>query len=137
MLIIGGFVFLLVCVFGSYLVHGGSMGPLIKALPFELWAIGGAAIGTFVMGNSLHGVKHTMGGVGKAMKGASFHRADYIELLSLLYYFVRLASTRGNMAVEPHIEQPADSAAFRKFPDRAWIGPNTACKAAGPKGRRR
>ena len=116
MLIIGGFVFLLASVFGSYLVHGGSMGPLIKSLPFELWAIGGAAIGTFVMGNSMHGVKHTLGGMGKTFKGASFHKHDYVELLSLLYYFVRLASTKGNMALEPHIEKPAESVAFQKFP---------------------
>ena len=43
MLTIGGFVFLLVCVFGSYLVSGGSIGPLAEALPFEMWTIGGAA----------------------------------------------------------------------------------------------
>ena len=34
-----------VCVFGSYLVSGGSLDVLIEALPFEMWTIGGAAIG--------------------------------------------------------------------------------------------
>ena len=34
MLTIGGLVFLLFCVFGSYVVHGGSLGPIMKALPF-------------------------------------------------------------------------------------------------------
>ncbi len=46
MLTIGGLVFLFICVFGSYLSSGGSMAPLIEAVPFELWTIGGAAIGT-------------------------------------------------------------------------------------------
>jgi chemotaxis protein MotA len=64
----------------------------------------------------MHDVKHTLAGFGKIMKGAVFGKADYVELLSLLYYLVRLASTKGNMAVEPHIEKPADSAAFQKFP---------------------
>jgi chemotaxis protein MotA len=116
MLTIGGLVFLLVCVFGSYLTAGGSIEPLIEALPFEMWTIGGAAIGTFIMSNSMHDVKHTLGGFGKIMKGTAFKKSDYVDLLSLLYYLVRLASTKGNMALEAHIEKPAESAAFQKFP---------------------
>jgi chemotaxis protein MotA len=116
MLTIGGLVFLLVCVFGSYLVSGGSVAPLAEALPFELWTIGGAAMGSFVMANSMHDVKHTLGGFGKILKGASFGKADYVDLLSLLYYLMRLASTKGNMALEPHIEKPEDSPAFQKYP---------------------
>jgi chemotaxis protein MotA len=116
MITIGGFVFLLICVFGSYLASGGSVAPLAEALPFEMWTIGGAAIGTFVMGNSMHDVKHTMGAFGKILKGAAYKKSDYVELLSLLYFLVRLASTKGNMAVEPHIEKPSDSVAFQKYP---------------------
>jgi chemotaxis protein MotA len=116
MLTIGGLVFLLICVFGSYLVSGGSVAPLVDAVPFEMWTIGGAAIGSFVMANSMHDVKHTLGGFGKVLKGATFKKADYVDLLSLLYYLMRLASTKGNMALEPHIEKPEDSPAFQKYP---------------------
>ena len=116
MLTIGGLVFLLICVFGSYLVSGGSIAPLAEALPFELWTIGGAAAGAFVMANSMHGVKHTMHGLGKMVKGAVYKKPDYVELLSLMYYLVRLASTKGNMALEPHIEKPSESSAFQRFP---------------------
>ena len=116
MLTIGGLVFLLFCVFGSYLVSGGSVAPLAEALPFEMWTIAGAALGTFIMGNSIYEVKHTLAGFGKILKGASFKKADYVDLLSLLYYLMRLASTKGNMALEPHIEKPEDSAAFQKYP---------------------
>ena len=113
---IGGLVFLFACVFGSYLASGGAMGPLIEALPFELLTIGGAAIGTFVMSNSMHDIKHTLGGIGKIVKGAAFRKADYVDLLSLLYYLMRLASTKGNMALEAHIEKPEESPAFQKYP---------------------
>ncbi len=113
---IGGLVFVLVCVFGSYLLSGGSMGPLVEALPFEFLTIGGAAIGTFVMSNSMHDVKHALHGIGKVLKGAVYKKQDYLDLLCLLYYFVRLASTKGTMALEPHIEKPSESAAFAKFP---------------------
>jgi chemotaxis protein MotA len=116
MLTLGGLGFLLACVFGSYLASGGSLGPLVEAIPFEMLTIGGAAIGTFVMSNSMHDVKHTLGGLGKALKGAVYKKADYVELLSLLFFLMRLASTKGAMALEPHIEKPGDSAAFQRFP---------------------
>src|ERR1700728_2282667 len=116
MLTIVGLVLLFGCVLGSYLASGGSMEPLIEAVPFEMWTIGGAAIATTLMANSMHDVKHTLGAFGKMIKGAAFHKPDYIELLSLLYYLVRLASTKGAMALEAHIEKPSESAAFQKFP---------------------
>ncbi len=116
MLTIGGLVFLLLCVFGSYVASGGAIGVLLEALPFEMLTIGGAALGTFVMANSIHDVKHTLGALGKMLKGAAYKKSDYIDLLSLLFFFARLASTKGAMALEPHIEKPEDSPAFKKFP---------------------
>ena len=116
MLTIGGLVFLLACVFGSYVMSGGSLEPLLEAMPFELLTILGAAIGTFVMSNSMHDVKHTLAGFKKIMGGAKFTKPHYIELLSLLFLFARLASTKGAMALEPHIENPNASTAFQKFP---------------------
>ncbi len=116
MIPLAGLGFLFVCVFGSYLLSGGSMGPLVEAVPFEMLTIGGAAVGTFIMANSLHDVKHTLGGFGKILKGASFRKTDYVDLLSLMFFLVRLAATKGAMALEPHIEKPEESAAFRKFP---------------------
>jgi len=116
MLTIGGLVFLLACVFGSYILSGGSLEPLIEAMPFELLTIGGAAIGTLIMGNSMHDVKHTFGGFLKILRGAVYKKADYVELLSLLFFFVRLATTKGSMALEPHIEKPEESTAFQHFP---------------------
>ena len=116
MLVLGGLGFLFFCVFGSYVVHGGKFGTIMGALPFEVWSIGGAAVGTFLMSNSMHDVKHTLHGFGKIMKGAAYKKQDYVDLLCLLYYFVRLASTKGAMALEAHIEKPEDSIAFQKFP---------------------
>src|SRR3978361_327539 len=116
MLTIGGLVLLFGCVLGSYLASGGSMAPLLEAVPFEMWTIGGAAMATTLMSNSIHDIKPMLGAFGKMMKGAAFRKADYVELLSLLYYLVRLASTKGAMALEAHIEKPAESTAFQKFP---------------------
>ncbi len=116
MLTLGGFVFLLVCVFGSYAIEGGSIGVLAEALPFEMMTIGGAAVGAFVMANGMHDVRRTIGGAMHAFRGSSYEQQDYTELLSLLFALVRLASTKGAMALEPHIEKPEDSPLFQRFP---------------------
>jgi chemotaxis protein MotA len=116
MLTIGGLGFLLACVFGSFMMSGGAIGPLIGAMPFELLTILGAAIGTFIMANSMTGVKHTLAGFGMILKGEKYKKPDYIDLLSLLFFFTRLANQRGAMALEPHIEKPDDSPAFKNFP---------------------
>lgn len=111
-----GFVFLLITVFGGYTIAGGKFGIILHSLPYEMLMIGGAAIGAFVMANSMHDVKHVLGGFGKIIKGPRFKKEDYTALLSLLYFFVRLAQTKGAMALEPHIEKPGESPAFGKFP---------------------
>lgn len=116
MLPLGAFALLLGCVFGSYVVSGGSFDVLIEAVPFEMWTIGGAAVAALLMANSMHALKHSMGGFKKIFGGAAFHKSDYIDLLSLLYFLVRLATTKGTMALEPHIEKPQESPAFQKFP---------------------
>ena len=101
---IGGLVFLLACVFGGYVLAGGKFDIILHALPHEMLTIGGAAIGAFVMANSVSDIKHVAGGFGKIFKGARYGKPEYIEMLSLLYWFVRLAQTKGSMALEPHIE---------------------------------
>ncbi len=116
MLSIGGIVFLLACVFGTYVVSGGAIGPLLGSMPFELITIGGAAIGVLVAGNSVHEVKHTLGGIKKILKGSAYHKPDYVDLLSLLFFLVKLASTKGAMALESHIENADESPAFQHFP---------------------
>ena len=97
MLSIGALVLLLGCVFGSYLSSGGAIAPLAEALPFEMWTIGGAAVCSFIMSNSMHDVKHALGNFGKIIKGAAFHKSDYVDLLSLLYFLVRLASMKAKI----------------------------------------
>lgn len=116
MMSLAGFGILLVMVFGGYTLAGGKFGIIVAALPFELMMIGGAAVGAFVMANSTHDIKHTLGGFGKILKGGKYRKSDYVDILSLLYWFVRLAQQKGAMALEPHIEKPAESAAFQKFP---------------------
>ncbi|MBF0876358.1 flagellar motor stator protein MotA [Gluconobacter cerevisiae] len=116
MFIIIGLVVVLGCVFGSFVASGGAIGPLVSSMPFELLTILGAAVGTFLMANSMAAVKHLPGGLKKAMKGSQYGRSDYVDLLSLLFHIAKLASSKGFMALEAHIEDPQGSTVFSAFP---------------------
>ncbi len=116
MLVIGGLVFLLLCVFGSFVASGGAIVPLVVSMPFELITILGAGIGTFLMANSMSDLKHVPGAFKAALKGPAFGRQDYLDLLGLLFFFTRLAQSHGVMALEPHIETPTESTAFANYP---------------------
>jgi chemotaxis protein MotA len=116
MIVIGGLVFTIICVFGSFALTGGSVLALGEALPFEMLTIGGAAIGAFAMANSMHVIKATVGAMKSVVGGSRYHEKDYADLLSLLYKLIRLISSKGTMAVETHIENPQDSTIFNQFP---------------------
>jgi chemotaxis protein MotA len=103
-----GIVVILVMVFGGFMIHGGKMGPILAALPFEMIMIGGAAVGAFLVSNDMAGVKQTLRDMGKVFKGVTWKQADYRELLCLLFELVRLA--RANpVGLEEHIESPHSS----------------------------
>ena len=114
--ILGGLGLLLACVFGGYMAAGGHLEPILHSLPFEMLIIGGAAIGSFVMSNSLADCKHTLAALGKALKGSRYSRQDYLDLCTLLHRLLRVAQSKGPAGLEPHIEKPGESAIFNAFP---------------------
>ncbi|TAG11240.1 MAG: flagellar motor stator protein MotA [Rhodobacterales bacterium] len=110
-----GIIVILVMVFGGYVLAGGKMGIILKALPFEMIMIGGAAVGAFLISNDMSSVKQTVRDVGKVFKGPRWKTDDYRDLLCLLFELIRLA--RANpVALEEHIESPETSAIFGKYP---------------------
>ncbi len=104
-----------VMVFGGYIAAGGKLAIILKALPFELAMIGGAAVGAFLLSNDMAAVKHTVRDIGKVFKGPRWKPGDYRDLLCLLYELIRLAR-QDPVAIEAHIETPADSAIFSRYP---------------------
>ena len=102
-------------VFGGYILAGGKMGIIIKALPFEMIMIGGAAVGAFLISNDAAGVKHTLKDIGRVFKGPKWKGQDYSDLLCLLFELIRLAKANP-VAVEEHIEGPMESSIFERYP---------------------
>ena len=115
MLGVVGIAVILVMVFGGYMLAGGQMGIILKALPFEMIMIGGAAIGAFLISNDMASVKHTLRDIGKVFKGPKWKPEDYRDLLCLLFELIRIARTNP-VALESHIEAPADSTIFARYP---------------------
>jgi chemotaxis protein MotA len=110
-----GIAVILVMVFGGYMLAGGKLGIILKALPFEMIMIGGAAIGAFLISNDMAAVKHTLRDIGKVFRGARWKPDDYRDLLCLLFELIRLA--RANpVALEEHVESPDSSAIFGRYP---------------------
>jgi chemotaxis protein MotA len=110
-----GIVLIFVMVFGGYLAAGGKLGIILKSLPFEMMMIGGAATGAFLLSNDMAGIKHTVRDVGKVFKGSTWRESDYRDLLCLLFELLRL-SRQNPVAIEEHIEDPAKSSIFGKYP---------------------
>jgi len=116
MFIIIGWVVVLACVFGVFLAHGGNMGPVLKALPFEMTTIFGSAIGAFLATNKPAVIKSTLAGLGQCFKGGKYSKARYMDLIALLYDILQKARQEGLMSIEKDVEDPASSPLFQKYP---------------------
>ncbi len=111
-----GIVLLFAMVFGSYILAGGKMEVILHSLPYELMAILGAGVAAFLIGNSVPTIKSTLAGFGKVFAGNKWKKGDYKDLLSLLFQLTKTMKSKGVIALESHIEKPAESPIFQKYP---------------------
>ena len=114
-----GIIVLLLLVFGGFALTGGNLGPVMHALPHEMLIIGGAAIGSLIIGNSGKELKALAGGLGKVFKGPTYQKSDYLDCILLVSALMKMMRTEGPVAVEPHIEDPANSPVFQQYPKLA------------------
>jgi chemotaxis protein MotA len=116
MFVIIGWLLALGCIFGVYIAHGGNIGVILHALPFELITIFGAAMGAFLANNQMKVVKAAAKGLGQCFKGSKFSKARYMELLALMFDILQKARKEGLMSIEKDVEDPHNSALFQKYP---------------------
>jgi len=101
-------------VLGGFLMGGSSI--LLLWHPLEIVVICGGALGAFLISNPLKVVKAAFGGALGIAKGSRYGRAEYIQLLKLVYDILVMARKEGVLAIERHIEDPAKSDIFKKYP---------------------
>jgi chemotaxis protein MotA len=113
MLLIGGAVFVLISVVVGYLLEGGHIEALMQ--PYELLIIGGAAVGSVMVSTPVSVLKDTLKQLQRLMTPGP-GREDYTKLLAMLYQLFRLVQQTGVMALEPHVDDPAQSTILGKYP---------------------
>ncbi|HUO44453.1 MAG TPA: flagellar motor stator protein MotA [Burkholderiales bacterium] len=114
MLVFIGYIIVLASVFGGFALAGGHLAALFQ--PVELLMIGGAAAGAFIVGNSAKGIKGTLKALPSVLKGSKYSKAEYMELMALLYELLSKVRREGLMAIENDVEHPHESALFARYP---------------------
>lgn len=114
MLVIIGYLVIIFSVFGGFALAGGHLYALIQ--PIELLMIGGSALGSFLIGNSVKIIKETIKAVFSTLKGIGYSRKYYVQLLSLLFEIVNKIKKDGVLSIEADIENPGESKIFTAYP---------------------
>jgi chemotaxis protein MotA len=109
-----GLVVVLISVFGGFVMSHGQLASLWQ--PYEILIIGGAAAGAFVVSNPPKVVKAALGGIPMLLKGNRYKRADYLDILSMLYAVLTKIRKEGLIAIERDVDNPAESTVFTKYP---------------------
>ena len=113
MLFIVGFLVVVGCVIGGYSIHGDLS---ILWQPIEFVIIFGGAFGAFMIGNPKKVVMGVIKNFSRVITGPKYNKAAYEELLGVLFSIFKLAKTKGDLAMETHVEAPQDSPLFGNFP---------------------
>jgi chemotaxis protein MotA len=113
MLFLVGTLVVFASVIGGYTMHHGNLAVLWQ--PNEFIIIIGAAIGSFLISNPMKVVKDVGKSLKYLMKGTPYKKANYVELLTLLYVVFKTMKSKGMLEMEAHIENPKDSALFSQY----------------------
>ncbi len=114
MLIILGYIVILLCVFGGFALSGGHLAAIFQ--PLELLIIGGAAIGSFIVGNNATVIKSVLKALPRVFRGQKAAKSLFTDLLSLLYNLLNKARQQGLMSLEADIDAPEKSPIFSNYP---------------------
>ena len=116
MIIIGGFAFVIICVFGGFVMEGGKIAVLVHALLNEIIIIAGGALGALIVMSPKKVLLDIVKGLLICLKGAPHNRAAYDDLLKVLYELFLLGRRNGMIALEEHVLEPQNSSIFKKYP---------------------
>lgn len=108
----------LATVFGSillgYTMHHGNLAVLVQVSEFII--IGGAALGSLIVANPPAVIKGIARQVAGLLRPNPYDERSYSELLQALFELFQTARRDGLIGVERHIEDPAASDLFGKYP---------------------
>nr|WP_267955282.1 flagellar motor stator protein MotA [Halomonas ethanolica] len=113
-MILLGYIVVILCVFGGFVLAGGFLGPLYQ--PTELLMIGGAGVGAFIAANNGKAIKATFKVFAKLKRTKKYNKEMYMELLALQFKLLTKVRREGMLGIERDIDSPQESALFQEHP---------------------
>ncbi len=113
MFIFVGAIVVLGAVLGGFSLAGGKILALNQ--PSELLVIGGAALGSMIIGTPMSVIKRIVGQV-TGVLGGGLNKQDYLDLLVMMYEIFNVARRDGLVGLEKHVEHPEESEILTRYP---------------------
>ncbi len=114
MLIIVGGLIVMISTLGGFMLAGGN--PVVLLHVSEFVVILGVALGVLVIASPGHVIKELIHKIQVAMFGKGTGKAEYFDLLKMLYEIFMVGRRNGLIALEEHVMNPANSSIFNKYP---------------------
>lgn len=109
-----GLAIVVVSVLGGFTLAGGHVAALL--VPAEYLVICGTAIGSTIAATPRSVLAAVVAKGRQVLAGNRFTSALYLDALRLLYELFQMARRDGLIALESHIEEPAKSSVFTRYP---------------------
>ncbi len=107
MLVIIGIVIVFGAIITGFTIAGGNIVLLIQVA--EYITIGGAALGSFLVGTPMPVIKKIFALLPKVLKSENFSKEDYLNLLKSFNDLFLVAQRDGLLSIESHVENPKES----------------------------
>jgi chemotaxis protein MotA len=113
LILIGAFI---VCAstIGGFMLAGGN--PLVLLHISEFVVILGVALGIIIIASPMHTMIDLVHKIKQALAGKHISKADYMEVLKMLYEVFMVGRRNGLIALEEHVMNPGQSTIFTKYP---------------------
>ena len=114
MLIIVGAVIVFASTLGGFMIAGGHPAVLLHVSEFVV--ILGVAAGVLIIASPGHVLKEIIHKIQSALFGKATGKAEFFELLKLLYELFMTGRRNGLIALEEHVMDPSKSSLFQRYP---------------------
>ena len=113
LILIGAFI-VFVSTLGGFMLAGGS--PLVLLHVSEFVVIGGVALGVLIIASPGHVLRDIVHKVKACITGKSASKAEFFDMLKLLYEIFMVGRRNGLIALEEHVMEPEKSSIFQRYP---------------------
>ena len=114
MLILVGAFIVIASTLGGFMIAGGKPAVLLHVSEFVV--ILGVALGVLIIASPGHIMKEIVHKIKHALFGKHTNKAEYFDLLKMLYEIFMVGRRNGLIALEEHVMSPESSAIFKKYP---------------------